>query len=146
MQEPPQAVGRDTDPADFVSQPNTGGASTAWASVAVAAKDTPSAKGFSLGAAVVKAKERAMPNEGADDVAVWAGRQLEPLEERLAFLVVMAKPSHIAHVRHPLESLIAWYQPGEERGRARYDRNLKKGSEVPGYTANPGKPFTKFWL
>ena len=79
LEEPPQAAGGQAEPSDFVGAPDAESPPATAAGIAVAAKDPPGADRFSLGAAVVKAAQIAVPNQRADHLAVRTGRLLEPL-------------------------------------------------------------------
>ena len=74
------------------------------------------------GAAVVKAEQKAVPNQRADDLAVRTGRQLEPFGNGVPFLVAAVKPALLAHVARLRENRDCTGM-GEERGMAGYDKN-----------------------
>ncbi|MFO0906709.1 MAG: hypothetical protein U0939_27135 [Pirellulales bacterium] len=100
-EEPQETSGRNTQPSDLVGEPDAKGASATGASMAVAAEDAASAKGFAMRAGLVEAVEKTVANEGADHPAVGAWHQLEPQDERVPFVVVAAKPTLLAHDRPP---------------------------------------------
>ena len=78
LEERPQRGGGQAEPSDFVGEPDAERVPAAGPGVAVAAKDPPGADRLSRGVAVVKAVQTAVPNQGADDLAVRTGRQFEP--------------------------------------------------------------------
>jgi hypothetical protein len=75
--------GGQAEPSDFVGEPDAEGPPATGTCLAVAAKDPPGAHRFSLGAALVKAVQKAVPNQRADHLAVRTGRLLEPLGNRV---------------------------------------------------------------
>jgi hypothetical protein len=101
FKEPPQTTGGQAEPADFVGAPDAEGPPATRACIAVAAKDPPRAHGFSLGVALVKSAQKAMPNQRADNLAMRTRRLLEPLSNRAPFLGAAAKPSLLAHAAMP---------------------------------------------
>lgn len=88
LEELPQRAGGQAQPSDLVGEPNAERASATGPSVTVAAKDPASAHGFSLRAAVVVAAQIAMPIERANRFAMRARHLLEPLGNRVPFVVV----------------------------------------------------------
>ena len=72
LEEQPQSCGGQTESSDFFRAPDAESPSAAGLGVAVAAQDPACADGLSPGATGVKAVQKAMANEGADDVAVRA--------------------------------------------------------------------------
>ena len=99
LEEPPQGAGGQTQPSDFVGNPDAEGPSAAGPPLAVAARDPPSADRFSLGAGVVKPVQEAMPNKRAGGLAVRARGQLEPLDKRSPLVLAVKEPSFVVHVR-----------------------------------------------
>ena len=97
LEESPQRVGCQASPSDFVGGPDAEGPPAAAPPIATAAKDPPCADRFSLGAAVVKSVQTAVPNERANDLAVRTGRVFEPLSNRVPFFIATAKPPRLAH-------------------------------------------------
>ena len=119
LEEPPQAAGGQAEPSDLVGAPDAEGPPATGACIAVAAKDPPGAHGFSLGAAVVKAVQKAVPNQRADGLAVRTRRLLEPLGHGVPFLVAAVKPSLLAHAAHASAKIVilpAWGRGGVGRG------------------------------
>ena len=98
LEELPEHAGGHAQPSDFVGEPNAERASATGPSVTVAAKDAASAHGFSLRAAVVVAAQIAVPIERANRFAMRARYLLEPLGNRVPFVVVAKKPPLFAHV------------------------------------------------
>ena len=96
-EEVPQAGGGQCEASDFVGEPDGEGPSAAGSCLAVAAKDPPGAECFSLGAALVKAVQKAVANESADDLAVRTGGLLEPFGQGVEFLGVAVKPWLLSH-------------------------------------------------
>src|ERR1700733_8203568 len=72
-------VGGQAQPPDFARAPGAESPPATGTRVAVAAKDSACAQGFSLGAAVVEPEQGAVPNQRARSLAERARRQLEPL-------------------------------------------------------------------
>jgi hypothetical protein len=99
LQESPQRVGGDAQALDFISEPDAEGATTAATSMAVAAKDPPSAKGLALGVAFVVAAQKAVVNQRANRFAMRTRRLFESFSNRVPFLFAAAKPALLAHVR-----------------------------------------------
>lgn len=102
LEESPQSAGCQTQPPDFVGEPDAKGSPATATSIAVTAKDPPSAHGSSLGTALVESAQKAVPNEGADRFAMRTGRLLEPLRNCAPFVVATAKPTFFAHDRSML--------------------------------------------
>ena len=75
-------AGGQAEPPDFVGEPDAEGPPATGPGVAVAAKDPPGAQRSFLGAALVKSVQKAVPNQRADNLAVRAGRLLEPFRNR----------------------------------------------------------------
>jgi hypothetical protein len=100
LEKRPQSPGGEAEASDGVGEPDTEGASTAWPSMAVAAKDATCSDRLSLWCAVVESVESAMPDKHADDLAVWAGGLLEPLDDGDPFFFASIEPSLplVAHV------------------------------------------------
>ena len=112
LEEPPQAAAGQAEPANFVGTPDAESPPTARPTVAVAAKDPPGADGFLPGAAVVKAAQKAVADEGANNLAMRTRRQLELLSQAVPFLVAAAKQS--LHANHASKIVIvpAWGSSG----------------------------------
>jgi hypothetical protein len=102
LQESPQRVGGDAQASDFVSKPNAEGATTTRTSMAIAAKDPPSANGLALGVAFVVAAQKAVTDQRANRLAIRTRRLLETIRHRVPFLLAAAKPVLLAHVRPTL--------------------------------------------
>jgi hypothetical protein len=102
LQKSPQRVGGDAQASDFVGHPDAEGATTTGASMAVAAKNPPSANGLALGVAFVVAMQKAVANQCANRFAMRTGRLLESFRKGDPFLIATAKPALLAHVRPPL--------------------------------------------
>ena len=114
-----RAAGGQAEPSDFVGEPDAEGPPATGPCIAVAAKDPPGADRLSLGAAVVKAVQKAVPNQRADDLAVRTGRQLEPFRNRDPFLGAAVKPSLLAHSDHASAKIVilpAWGRGGVVAG------------------------------
>jgi len=101
LEEAPQRVGGQTESSDFVGGPDAESASAAGAGVAVAAEDSAGTHVLLLLAALVKTVQKAMANEGADDLAVRARRQLESLGNGQPFLRVTVKQTLLRHGQPP---------------------------------------------
>ena len=101
LEEPPQSAGGQAEPSDFVGEPDAEGPPATGPCIAVAAKDPPGADAFSPGVALVKAVQKAVANQRADDLAVRTGRLLEPFGNRVPFLVAAVKPSLLTHGTMP---------------------------------------------
>ena len=99
LKEPPQSAGCQTEPSDFVGEPDAGRPPATRPRIAVAAKNPPSANRFLLGVALVVSAQIAVPNQRADRLAMRTRRLLETLSNRVPFLGVVVKPSLLAHVR-----------------------------------------------
>ena len=113
----PQSAGSQAQPSDFVRAPDAEGPSAAVPCMAVAAKDPPSANGFSLGVALVVSAQIAVPNQGANNFAVRTRRLLELFSNRAPFVLTAAKPSLLAHVRPMPPRKAQFYERGNVRGR-----------------------------
>ena len=98
LEELPEHARGHAQSSDFVGEPNAKRASATGTLIAVAAKDPPSTHGFSLGTAVVKPAQIAVPIERTNGLAVWTSCVLEPLGNRVPFVVVAKKPPLFAHV------------------------------------------------
>ena len=105
LEEAPKAAGGEAEPSDFVDAPDAEGATAAGAGLAIAAKDASGADGLALEVLLVEPEQTAVAIEGADDLAMRAGRLLEPLGKRRPFAIVPAKPSVVGHESaHPRKS------------------------------------------
>jgi hypothetical protein len=102
LQESPQRVGGHAQASDFVGKPDTEGPTAAASSMAIAAKDPPSADGLALGVAFVVAAQKAVANQHANRFAMRTRHLLETLRNRVPFLLATAKPTLLAHVRPTL--------------------------------------------
>jgi len=98
LEESPQSMGCQAQASDFVGAPNAESPPAPAPPIAVAAKDTSSAQRFALGIAVVVTAQIAVPNERANRFTMRTGDLLEPLSNRLPFLVAAAKPPLLVHV------------------------------------------------
>jgi len=98
LEEFPQSAGCQAQPSDFVRAPDAEGPSAAATCAAIAAKDPPSAHRFLLGVALVVSAQIAVANQRANRLAVRTRRLLEPLSNRVPFIVAAVKPSLLAHV------------------------------------------------
>ena len=136
QEEPPQGAGREAQASDFVGKPDADGTPAAGAGIAVAAKDAASADDVARGGGVIKAAQRAMANEVANDMAMRTGRQLESFDEGVPILSAIAEPPYFGHA--DCASVKNAILPQRERGgvKARYDRSSL--SEVRG--KSPGWP------
>jgi hypothetical protein len=135
LEEAPQGTGDQTEAADSVGKPDAESASAAATFMAIAAEDAAGADGFSPRTAVVEAVQRAVANQSADDLAVGTGRQLEPLNRRVPFLVAATKPTLLAHARPLLSRKIVILPGWGERGvEAGYDKDPGAGCgvKIPG--------------
>ena len=118
----PHSAGGQAQASDFVRAPDAESPAATGPCVAVAAKDSPRSHGFSLGVALIKSQQKAMPNQRAQGLAERARRQLEPFHERVPFVGVMAKPALLAHWPTPLPK-IAEFSSAEKCGVvAGYDK------------------------
>ena len=117
LEELPQGVGSQAQQSDFVSAPDAESPPAAVTSIAVAAKDTSSTHGFSLGISVVVAAQIAVPNERANDLAMRTMRLLESLGKRVPFVAAAAKPPLFAHDWPMPHKNDQFYRPAEVRGR-----------------------------
>jgi len=130
LQELPQSTGCQAEASDFVGEPNAERPPATWACVAVAAKDAACAHRLSLRAAVVKAAEKAVPNERADHVAMRARRLLELFGQRGPFLGAAVKPALLDHSDKTFAKgviLSAWGRGGVVAG---YDSRSWSGIEA----------------
>jgi len=93
LEKGPQGAGGQAQASDFVGEPDAEGPSAAVSAMAVAAKDPPRAKCYSLRVAVVVSVEGAMSNEHADGLAMGAGCLFDPLDDRDPLLVGAVEPS-----------------------------------------------------
>ncbi len=98
LEELPQRAGGHLQSSNFVDMPNAERATAAGPSVAVAAKDPASAHGLPRGITVVVPAQIAVPIERANRFAMRARHLLEPLGNRVPFVVVAKKPPLFAHV------------------------------------------------
>ena len=98
LKESPQSASCQAQPSDFVRDPDAEGPSAAATCVAIAAKDPPSAEGFSLGVAFVVTAQIAVANQRANRFAMRTRRLLELFRNRAPFLVATTKPALLAHV------------------------------------------------
>jgi hypothetical protein len=130
LEEPPQTAGGQTEASDFVGAPDAESPAAPRTCIAVAAKDPPGAHGFSLGTALVKPAQIAVPNQRTDNLAMRTRCLLEPLGNRVPFLGTAAKPSLGAHAPAPHENRNST-SVGKRRGVvAGYDKNLRAGCGV----------------
>ena len=130
-----QAGGGQAEAADFIGEPDGDGPAAAGACVAVAAKEAVRAAGHAWGG-FVKAVQRAVANESADDLAVGTGGELEPLDDGVPIVVVAAEPAMRCHGDPSSNSAIV---PGRgRRGVAGYERDGDSG--VRGIPAVPVVP------
>src|SRR5271155_3374110 len=83
LEKTPQTAGGQAEPSNFVGGPDAEGPPATGPGLAVAAKDAAGADRLALRTAVIKAVQRAMPNQGTDDLAMRTRRQLEPLGPRV---------------------------------------------------------------
>ena len=148
-EELPQTTGCQAQPPDFVGAPDAESPSATVTPIAVAAKDSPCAHRFSLGAALVKSVQKAVPNQRANPLAMRARRQLEPLGDRDPFLLAAVKPSLLAHVR-PMPPKITDSTGAKQCGvEAGYDSNPESAGSGergthPERLAPPRPSFAKF--
>src|SRR5271156_6627326 len=111
LEETPQSGGCQAEAADFVGAPDAERPPATGPRVAVAAEDAPGAHRLSPRAAVVKPAEKAMLNQRADDLAMRAGHQLEPLRQCGPFLGAAVK-LHRTHPASPKSAIL----PARRRG------------------------------
>jgi hypothetical protein len=104
LEEPPQTAGGQAEPSDFVGEPDAKSSPATMTCIAVAAKDPPGPDRLSLGVALVIPAQKAVPNQRADNLAVWTRRLLESLRNRVPFLSTAAKPALVAHPNHASEN------------------------------------------
>lgn len=101
LKELPQRGGGEAEASDLVGEPDAERAAAAKACVAVAAKDAAGAEYLSLGVALVKTVQEAVPDQGADTVAMRTGRVLEAFGNGVPFGVIPRKPTRLGHGRLP---------------------------------------------
>ena len=106
LEEAPQTAGGEAEPSDLVGTPDAESPPAPRPCIAVAAKDPPGAHGFSLGTALVKPAQIAVPNQRTDNLAMRTRCLLEPLGNRVPFLGTAAKPSLGAHAPAPTKIVI----------------------------------------
>jgi len=97
LEELPQSAGGEAEASDVVGEPDAEGPPATGPSMAVAAKDSPSAQNLSPRVALVGSGETAMPNQCADHFAMRAGHVLEPLCDGHPFVGVAVKAELLAH-------------------------------------------------
>jgi hypothetical protein len=97
LQEPPQTLGGQAEPSDFVGAPDAESPPATRACMAIAAKNPLGSDRLSLRVALVIPAQKTMPIERANDLAMRTRPQLEPLGNRVPFLSTTAKPSFVAH-------------------------------------------------
>jgi hypothetical protein len=99
LQESPHRVGGQAQAPDFVGDPDAEGPTAAARTLAVAAKEPPSADRLALGVAFVVAAQKAVANQRAHRFAMRTRHLLESFRKRAPFLLAAAKPALLAHVR-----------------------------------------------
>ncbi len=95
-QECPHSSRGQTQPADLAGEPDANGPAATMAAMAIAAKDSSGADRLTA-AAVIEADKHAVADEHTDNAAMWACRQLKPLDERDPLRFITIKPSLAAH-------------------------------------------------
>jgi|GEM_PF-3612117 len=95
-QECPHGSRGQTQPADLAGEPDTDGPAATMAAMAITAKDSPGADSAAV-ATVIEADKHAVPDQHADNAAMRACRQLEPLDKRGPLRFITIKPSLAAH-------------------------------------------------
>ncbi len=95
-QECPHSSRGQAQPADPLGEPDTDSPAATMAAVAIAAEDSPSADSLAV-AAVIEADKHAVPDQHADNAAMRARRQLEPLDKRGPLRFIAIKPPLAAH-------------------------------------------------
>jgi hypothetical protein len=100
FQERHQGPRNQTQTPDFLSQPDTDGASATGLVIAITAIDSSSTNGCSSRALVVIAVKRAMLVEGSNDMTVRTGRELQPLRHRKPMGFIAIKPTHLQRRDH----------------------------------------------
>jgi len=146
FEEPPQTAGCQAEPSDFVGDPDAESPPATATCITVTAKDPPRAHRLSLGVALVKAAQKAVPNQRTDNLAVRAGRLLEPFRNRDPFLGVTVEPSLLTHSGHAstkIVILLAWERNGVVAG---YDKDPLSGvrGKNPGQVVLPRLSLAKF--
>ena len=127
LEERPERGSGQTEPSDFVGEPDAEGVPAAGPGVAVAAKDPPGADRWPVVALVI-AIGRTMPIQRADDPAVRTGRQFELLGNRVPLLVVAVKPlAHGDRASAKIAILPAWGRCGVVAG---YEKSSGAGCGV----------------
>ncbi len=97
LEKAPQTAGGQAEPSDLVGTPDAESPPAPRTCIAVAAKDPPGAHGLSLGTALVKPAQIAVPNQRTDNLAMRTRCLLEPFRNGVPFLGTAAKPSLGAH-------------------------------------------------
>ena len=130
LEEPQKSAGGQAEPSDFVGDPDAESPPATATCMAVAAKDPPRAHRLSLGVALVKSAQKAVPNQRADNLAVRTGRQLEPFRNGDPFLDAVVKPCLLSHRDHASVKIVilpAWGRGGVVAG---YDKDPGAGCGV----------------
>ena len=91
LEKPPEASGRQAEPADFVGEPDAESASATGTCIAVVAEDPMGPLDFFPGATLVVAVQTAVVNQRTDRLTVRALRLLDLFGEGGPFFVAMAK-------------------------------------------------------
>jgi hypothetical protein len=99
LKEGQQRASGESQPSDFVYEPNAESPTAAVTPIAIAAKDPPCPHRFLLGAAVVKTVQTTMSNQCANDFAVGTRCLLEPIRDGVPIIVAAIKPTFVAQVR-----------------------------------------------
>ena len=132
LEESPQTAGGQAQPPDFVGEPDAEGPPAAAACACGCCKRSAGRGRSFAGDCSRRSRQIAVPNQRADRLAVRTRRQLEPLSDRVPFVVAAAKPSLLAHVA-PCPAKIADCTGAEKCGvEAGYDEPLGSGKRGAG--------------
>jgi len=124
LEEPPQTGGGQAEASDLGGAPDAEGPPATRSCLAVAAKDSACADGLVSGAAVVKSIQTAMPDQGADNLAMGTRGQFEALRKRVPILGISEKPPLFAHGSHASPKIVILGGRGRCGVVAGYDKNI----------------------
>src|SRR5262249_45224883 len=97
LEESPQTAGCQAEPSDLVGDPDAEGSPATATCIAVATEDPPGTHRLLLGATLVESAQEAVSNQRADNLAVRAGRLLQPFSNRDPFRGAAVEPALLAH-------------------------------------------------